>query len=445
LKRTVAGIEKRSKVHKFQIFKGNRMNALSRQHLGFSAGMIGAWVAIRCAVFLAAAQSATGEIQYTITDLGTLGGNLIFVSAINDSGQVVGHCTTTGTSEMRAFIWNGRHMTNLGTLGGTNSYGFGINDQGQIVGEAEDAGGAMHGYLDQTGIMTALPGLGGSTGDARAINNSGQIAGGAWTTNDLEYHAYLNSGGIMTDIGTLGGTRSTAFAINGNGQVAGQASINGISSFHAFLYSGGSMVDLGTLGGSRSTAYGINNSGQVVGGAFTVTNSEHAFLYSDGTMTDLGTMGGLESRALGINDGGQIVGWTEGLLAEHAFVYDHGVMTDLNSVTDTNLGWTLELATAINNRGYIVGIGTHPAGTLRGFLLTPVVNLRITQTAPDTIHLQFNAQGNTGYVIEYSDTMASNDWHGLVVLDPIASSHPVDLTETISAGTPRRFYRVRVS
>jgi hypothetical protein len=74
-----------------------------------------------------------------------------------------------------------------------------------------------------------------------------------------------------------------------------------------------------------------------------------------------------------------------------------------------------------------------------------VVNLHITRTAPDTIHLQFQAQGNTGYVMEYSDTLASNDWNGFIVLDPITTSHPVDLALTIPPGTPKRFYRVRVN
>jgi probable HAF family extracellular repeat protein len=422
------------------------MNALSKRHLGLSMRLDTVWRAVLCVFWVAlAAATFGGEIQYTITDLGNLGGAFIYVSAINDSGQIVGNCTTNGTSDMHAFVYSAGKMTDLGTLGGTNSYGYSINEQGQIVGAAYDAGGATHGYLYQTGVMTALPSLGGSTGDARAINYYGQIAGGAWTTNNLEYHAYRKTGSEMWDLGTLGGTRSMAFAINFNGKVVGQSSVSGISPFHAFLHYG-TMQDLGTLGGSQSAAYAINSSDQVVGGAFTVTNSEHAFLYSEGTMMDLGTMGGLESRALGINSGGQIVGWSEGpSLGQHAFIYDHGTMTDLNSVTDTNLGWNLELATAINTRGYIVGIGTHPAGTLRGFLLTPAVQLHITQTAPDTIHLQFNAQGNTGYVMEYSDTLASNDWHGFVVLDPIVSSHPVDLTETISPGTPRRFYRVRVN
>lgn len=415
--------------------------------MGFSARLIRAGIALWCggAVLGGGAHSFAGEIQYRITDLGTLGGSLIYVSSINDNGQVVGHCTTNGTSGMHAFLYSAGKMTDLGALGGTNSYGFGINNQGQVVGLAYDALGASHAYLYQTGVMTALPDLGGGTGDARAINNLGQIAGGAWTTNNTEYHAYLNSNGVLTDLGTLGGTRSTAFAINDNGVVVGQASISGISAFHAFQYSGGSMADLGTLGGSRSTAYGINDSGVVVGGAYTVTNAEHAFLYSEGSMNDLGTLGGPESRAIGINSGGQIVGWSYGAdFAQHAFIYDHGVMTDLNTVTDTNLGWNLELATAINRRGQIAGLGTHPAGTLRGFLLTPTVNLHITLTAPDTIHLQFYAQGNTGYVMEYSDTLATNDWHGFVVLDPIGSSHAVDLAQTISPATPRRFYRVRV-
>jgi probable HAF family extracellular repeat protein len=105
------------------------------------------------------------------------------------------------------------------------------------------------------------------------------------------------------------------------------------------------MTDLGTLGGWQSWAYGINSSGQVVGSSYTADNSLHAFLYSGSTMYDLTTM------------------------------------------IDPPAGWTISQATAINDAGQIVVIGSHVYGggndvsglipnalyvEYESFLLTPV-------------------------------------------------------------------------
>jgi len=73
------------------------------------------------------------QYSYTITDLGTLGGNYSSPTSVNYAGQVVGTSTTTyGVS--RAFAWWHGTMIDLGTLGGDYSSAAGINDHGLIVG-----------------------------------------------------------------------------------------------------------------------------------------------------------------------------------------------------------------------------------------------------------------------------------------------------------------------
>lgn len=388
--------------------------------------------------------SLARDVLYSVTDLGNLGGDYAYVSGINNRGEVVGNGTTNGVNFMHAFIYRTHNLSDLGTLGGTNSYGYAINDNGQVVGSAYTAGGQDDAFLDSEGLMTDLGTLGGTGSDARAINNSGQIAGGAWTTGNTEYHAYLLSGGIKTDLGTLGGTRSDAFAINDSGQVAGRASVSGISSYHAFLYSAGAISDLGTLGGSLSWAYGINNAGQVVGGARTGAGIEHAFLFDNYTMVDLESGALWESRAYAINNLGQIVGFTTSGGAQHAVLYSAGTMTDLNSVIDTNLSWTLEIATGINDGGQIIGVGTHPAGKLGVFLLTPFPVLQISLAPPNSVQLQFTAQANRGYAIEYRDSLSNGTWQAMAILDPISVIHPVSFNDALVAGRPARYYRVRV-
>jgi probable HAF family extracellular repeat protein len=123
------------------------------------------------------------------------------------------------------------------------------------------------------------------------------------------------------------------------------------------------MTDQGTLGGFGSIADGINASGQVVGESATAANAAtHAFLYSGGIMTDLGTLtliGEGESVANGINASGQVVGAStitgNGF---HAFLYSGNSMTDLNSLLPAGSGWELLGASAINDSGQIVGIGS---------------------------------------------------------------------------------------
>jgi probable HAF family extracellular repeat protein len=391
---------------------------------------------------LAAPDVLARDAIYSVTDLGTLGGTYVYVSGINNLGQVVGNGTTNGTFGMRAFVYSSGKLMDLGTLGGTNSYGYAINDSGQVVGSAYTAAGQDDAYVFSSGSMMDLGALGGTGSDARAINQSGQIAGGAWTKNNAEYHAYFYSAGTKTDLGTLGGTRSGAFGINDSGDVVGRASLSGISPYHAFLYTGGVMNDLGTLGGSQSFAYGVNNARQVVGGAYSTNNLEHAFLYTEGIMQDL-TPGPLASgRAYAINNHGQVVGYTESG-AQRAFMYSGATMLDLNDYIEPNTGWTLELATAINDQGQIAGVGTHPSGTLRVFLLTPVVKLQISLTPTNTVQLHFMAQGNTGYAIEYRDSLSSGSWQILAILDPIPVIHAVDLTDPIAPDSKARFYRVR--
>ena len=46
-------------------------------------------------------------------------------------------------------------------------------------------------------------------------------------------------------------------------------------------------------------------------------------------------------------------------------------MADLNSLIAPSSGWTLQCATAVNDKGQIVGDGTNPSGQTDAFLLTP--------------------------------------------------------------------------
>ena len=310
-------------------------------------------------------------VNYSVTDLGTLGGNYSRATGINASGQVVGIADTTAAGNNHGFLWSSGSMHDLGTFGGTLGNAQGINTSGQVVGDAYTGGnGSQRPFLYSGGLLTDLGSLGGQPnhGGAYDINDIGQIVGYS-PIDSTNYHAFLYFGGTMQDLGTLSGGNSSANAINNLGQVAG------VSGNRAFLYSGVSMQDLGTLGGSYSYAFGINDAGHVTGNS-AIGGASHVFLFANGSMSDLGTLG-RGGYAMGINNLDQIVGTylpsTGNLNANYAYLYSDGSMLDLNTLIDPTSGWTIEEANAINDDGLIAGFGFNSSGEHHALLLTPVV------------------------------------------------------------------------
>ncbi len=300
------------------------------------------------------------------TDIYTAVSNSLFDSVANDINSGGSIATTAtyygyGTSESGGYGTTGAYVTDssgttyLGTLGGTDSGAVGINDAGVIVGWADTSSNSTHAFMYVNGTMVDLGTLGGSDSVANAINSSGVVTGSS------DVVTTVNNGGNNTQQG------------HGHGQGSGSSNWTTETNTHAFLYADGVMTDLGTLGGDNSYGIDINDSGQVVGYSDVSNTEQHAFLYDGGTMIDLGTLGGSTSQALGINESGTVVGWsTDSSGSSTAFVYLDGTMIDLNTLlSDSITGWDLQYAYAINDSGQIIGFGTYN-GQVRAFLLTPV-------------------------------------------------------------------------
>ncbi len=210
-------------------------------------------------------------------------------------------------------------MADLGSLGGDDITASGINDMGQIVGYLYTSTGNPRGFLWKNRIMTDIGSLNGELYDwthALDINNEGQVVGKS-DSQDGPYHAFRWSNGTMTDLGTLGGNFSQAYAINKAGDVVGWAQFTKSSTdWHGFLWSNGTMTDLGTLnGGEReeSIATDINNAGRIIGYTLTNETNPRYFTWYKGTMTDINTLlpensGWKITGVYGINNHGQIVG-----------------------------------------------------------------------------------------------------------------------------------------
>lgn len=219
---------------------------------------------------------------------------------------------------------------------------------------------------------------------ATAINNSGQVVGTSFAPSTFA-HAFRYTDGVgLIDLGQIANETITyGTGINNIGQVSGQADRSGgAGGYHAFRYTDGiGLVDLGSLPG-YGFSYGgpINERGQVAGSAY--GDVLRAFRFTDGVgMQDLGTLG-RASAAYGINNSGDVVGYSETPTTPsnenwnpgHAFLYtDRKGMEDLNNLIDPSLGFELRRASAINNRGQIVGFGEHTGIGLHAFLYSRAV------------------------------------------------------------------------
>ena len=349
----------------------------------------------------------------SLTELGTLpGGRSSDVGGINARGWIAGGSErgeidpATGARVNHAVLWKGNEIVDLGTLGeGLNSVALQVNNGGQVVGIstiniAPDpfgfAGGSIHPFLWQNGVMQDLGTLGGP--DAFAFPGCGTqrnnlVTGFSLidevvnpTTGFPTVHPFLWEDGNMIDLGTLGGTtvaQDPGSCVNNRGQVAGASTLPGDSILHPFLWEHGVLTDLGTLGGDFGLVWWLNDAGDVVGGTSTAGEEFfHATLWRKGVIQDLGTLeGDCFSFAGAISSHDQIVGASfacDGSLAR-AVLWDKESIVDLNTVIPENSSLQLVEARYVNNRGDIAGRGL-PAGCddLDGcghdFLLIPCDN-----------------------------------------------------------------------
>jgi probable HAF family extracellular repeat protein len=83
-----------------------------------------AWALLSAVLGFAVFAARGAFAQYSITDLGTLGGGGSEALGINNTDQVVGYAGTAGGFQ-HAFLYSGGVMSDLGTLGGAYSQAFG--------------------------------------------------------------------------------------------------------------------------------------------------------------------------------------------------------------------------------------------------------------------------------------------------------------------------------
>ena len=330
------------------------------------------WVAVLLpAVGIASLHlGAKSQGEYEFRDLAAEQSGATFAWDINHHGAVVG-------GGGFPFLYRDGVFSNLGTLGGNDGTAHGINDRGDIVGNDTVAGGNQaHAFLFRDGRLIDLGVLpGGAGGGAFEINETGVIVGRS--SSSAAPHSFRWEDSRVSDIGKLGGIGSYATAINNKGWIVGSSNFGPDRSlYHAYLWRSGRFTDLGTLGGANSFAHDINDKGAIVGEAeLGPGGRRHAFLWRKGVMQDLGALGE-RSAAYGINNRRWVVGWSRlpngSAEQEAAFLWRNGTLINLDAFAPSD--WELSVATAINDRGQIVGYGHYKGvipGGLRAFLLSP--------------------------------------------------------------------------
>jgi probable HAF family extracellular repeat protein len=297
---------------------------------------------------------ATTRFWYTVTDLGTLGGNS-YASDINDAEQVVGWYDSSSWSE-HGFFWQNGEMTDIAAICSPIPFPPRINNSGQIAGNCNtDA------VLWENKTTTNL-----NLTYAYDINDRGKVVG------MLDRRpVVLDKQGRITDLGSLGGFIGNVQGINNRGQIVAVASDTNLEEQNTFLWNNGDLTDLGKLFYvSPLPPARINNSRQIVG-TLSAQQGQIALLWQNGQVIDLGSLGGGNSYAHDINQAGKVVGSSSTSSGvTHPFVWSNGRMRDLNNLSFPKSRWELQVALGINNKGQIVGYGTHN-GKIRAFLLTP--------------------------------------------------------------------------
>jgi probable HAF family extracellular repeat protein len=240
-----------------------------------------------------------------------------------------------------------------------------------------------------------LSSLGGASA-ANSINNLGWVTGTSNLEGDAITHASLWIFGFQVDLGTLGGPNSAVlFPVKNNrGLISGVTELADMdpnaenwscSAFfpavthhvcRGFVWERGVMRKLPTLGGTHGFATGTNNRGQTVGWAENTVHDAtcnlpqvlqfRAVIWGPGKddMKELPPLpGDTSTAATAINDRGQVVGISGdcanavgGFSARHAVLWENGSVTDLGNIG--GVAWNTPMA--INQHGVVVGFANIP-------------------------------------------------------------------------------------
>ena len=242
---------------------------------------------------VAAIPSTAAAQSYRLTELGTLGGNVL-PAAINNRGDIVGNALTTG-GERHAFLWSDEVFTDLGMFGGEAAQATDISDAGHIivyVVTISNSGVPNQALLLKDNVVTSLGVLDASDRGTfpAAINPAGEIVGYSMTLSNNN-RAFVFRDGAFTPLPLPININSVASNVNNSGDVVGRYNPSQTENPHGFLVSQGTFWDLGSF-----IPNAINTSGDIVG-----PMAGRPF-FKDDELIDLGVSSG---SAFALNSRGQ--------------------------------------------------------------------------------------------------------------------------------------------
>jgi uncharacterized membrane protein len=279
--------------------------------------------------------------------------------SISDSAWVAGT-----TDDQQAATWNSK--VGLFRIPLPAEFNFSecasINSRGEAVGTASTAGSSRRvAFVVRQNKVALLPG---EQSRANAISEDGRVVGQTILpgTKAAVPVLWKNDSPIDLNICCAGLARSS----NGQGMVVGDT-YDKEGRYHAFVWDAvrGARL-LAVPGEEYSSALALNHRGEILLKA----TPGGLFLYSGGRLNPIDIPKGTP-RAM--NKDRIVVGsFGPNPDAQRAFVWDKGHgMQDLNTLIPANSGWTLEVASSVNDRGEIVGWGDHDGKENAGFLLRP--------------------------------------------------------------------------
>jgi uncharacterized membrane protein len=324
------------------------------------------------------------ERAYTLTYLGTLGGlPESRALGINTQGQVVGYSSTPTPSDeappgARGWVWQNGALTELTvpdrTAGAVAP--MAINDRGQVGGFVHAGGGSFVALWDGGVPTLASVPSGAIFGD---LNERGEIVGGwmgRFCTRNCFGGGWIFRAGAVREIPNRGYLRILPEGINDAGQIAGTIFQlqQGNESARAFVMESDSAPPAFLpTNAVASQAHDIDAQGRVVGQD--LVDGYRGFLWTrGGAPVHFGRLkGGFIAVATDVNGQGVAIGRSDcaGCGKPLPVLFRGPVVQPVEDLFVAG-DWVWETATDINDRGQIVGIGTHRAtGTRGALLLTP--------------------------------------------------------------------------
>lgn len=292
--------------------------------------------------------------------------------ALNDAGRYAVNSAGPDIPYQAASISGWPMSEPLGSLGGPITQIRALNNLGEAVGVSTTAAGEYHSFFYSGGRMQDLTARYGIQ-DARDINDRGEIA-----ARTADFRAAVLRDGVVDDFGPQ---NSAPGDMNGRGELLVEYFADGLA-YRTAVYRDGVLTDLPRGGGMQMFGQAINDAGWVAGHFTTAEGRTHAFVWDGQTYTNL-TPWATNSFAYDINNLGQVVGVAD----NRAFLYADGELIDLNTRIDSSADALLISADEINDRSQILSLYCDRTGVFcyGSLLLDPVPAIPESSTISMTL------------------------------------------------------------